>query len=88
MELMDIRIVNYETKYLDAIRAINVAVSSHPNRPADEKELCRHLYIDYYAFYSAENCFVALDKNDHELHLSKRVEKQGYIEVQDGLQSR
>ena len=27
-------------------------------------------------------------KNDHELHLSKRVEKQGYIEVQDGLQSR
>ncbi len=64
MEMMDIRIVNYETKYLDAIRAINVAVSSHPNRPADEKELCRHLYIDYYAFYSAENCFVALDKND------------------------
>jgi ribosomal protein S18 acetylase RimI-like enzyme len=27
-------------------------------------------------------------KNDHELHLSKRVEKQRYIEVQDGLQSR
>jgi len=27
-------------------------------------------------------------KNDHELHLSKRVEKQRYIEVLDGLQSR
>ena len=64
MGMMDIRIINYETRYLDAIRAINVAVSSHPDRPADEKELCRHLYIDYYAFFSKENCFVAVDEID------------------------
>ena len=61
--MMDIRIVSYKPEYLDAIRRINVAVSSHPDRPLDEKELCRHLYIDYYAFFSQENCFAALAEN-------------------------
>ena len=67
MGMMEIRIVGYVAKYLDAIRQINLAVSSHPDRPSDEKELCRHLYIDYYAFHSAENCFVAIDSDTDEV---------------------
>ena len=67
MGMMNIENIPYKKKYLDDIRAINVAVSSHPNRPWDEKELCRHLYIDYYAWYSSENCFVAIDRDTDEV---------------------
>ncbi|MBQ6125852.1 MAG: GNAT family N-acetyltransferase [Erysipelotrichaceae bacterium] len=58
---MSIQIIPYEKKYLDDIRYINVAVSTHPDKPLEEKILCQHLYIDYYAFNCPENCFVALD---------------------------
>lgn len=59
-----IRIVDFEDKYLKDIEDINVSVSRHPDKPLEEKKLCRFVYIDYYAFNSKENCFVALDDND------------------------
>ncbi len=58
---MSIRIVSFEDRHLDDIRSINLSVSTHPDRPADEKALFQHLYIDYYAIYSKDSCFVALD---------------------------
>ena len=61
---MDIRIIPFEDKYLEDIRNINVSVSSHPDKPFEEKQLCQFLYIDYYALNSKENCFVAMDDDE------------------------
>ena len=63
---MGIIIKEFTNKYLDDIRAINVGVSSHPNKPLEEKKLCQFLYIDYYAFNSTSNCFVAIDEDTDE----------------------
>lgn len=60
----NIRIIQFEEKYRQQIRDINVSVSSHPNKPQEEKLLCRFVYIDYYLTYSCENCFVAVNEND------------------------
>ena len=64
---MRIRIIPFEEKYLNDIRNINVSVSSHPNKPLEEKLLCQYLYIDYYAINSTENCFVAIDDDNNEI---------------------
>ncbi|MBO4359213.1 MAG: GNAT family N-acetyltransferase [Erysipelotrichaceae bacterium] len=64
---MSIIITEYRDEYLDDIRGINLAVSTHPDRPWEEKELCRHLYIDYYAFNAKDSCFVALDTENNEV---------------------
>ncbi len=64
---MSIEIIRYEDRYLDDIRAINLAVSTHPDRPAEEKKLCQHLYIDYYVFHSKDNCFIARDSDTGEV---------------------
>lgn len=63
---MNIKIIPFEDKYLDDIRYINVAVSRHPNKPLDEKKYCQYLYIDYYAYNSKENCFIAIDEDNDE----------------------
>ena len=62
--MKNIRIVELKNEYLQDIRDINVAVSTHPDKPLEEKKLCQYLYIDYYAFNSTDNCFVAVDEND------------------------
>ena len=64
---MSIMITPFKDEYLDDIRAINVAVSTHPDRPLAEKKLCQHLYIDYYVFNSRDNCFVAVDTDSNEV---------------------
>lgn len=57
------KIIPFEDKYLKDIEDINVAVSSHPNRPLPQKKLFQYLYIDYYAINSKENCFVAIQQD-------------------------
>lgn len=64
---MEVKIINFNERYLDEIRAINVANSRHPNKPQEEKILARHVYIDYYALFSPENCFVALNGDTNEV---------------------
>ncbi|MDI9541216.1 MAG: GNAT family N-acetyltransferase [Bacillota bacterium] len=63
---MKIEIIPFNDKYLNDIRAINVSVSSNPDKPYKEKVLSQHLYIDYYTEFSKENCFIAknLENND------------------------
>jgi len=62
-----IKVINFEDKYLQDIRDINRACSTHPNRPENEKAFYRYVYIDYYAFMSKENCFVAIDDTSGEI---------------------
>jgi ribosomal protein S18 acetylase RimI-like enzyme len=64
---MKIEIIAFEDKYLNDIRAINVSVSSNPNKPYEEKVLSQHLYIDYYTEFSKENCFVAINLENNEI---------------------
>lgn len=64
---MEIMIIPFEDQYLDQIRAINVGNSRHPNKPQEEKALARHLYIDYYALFSKENCFIAINGDSDEV---------------------
>ena len=49
---MKIEIIPFNDKYLNDIRAINVSVSSNPDKPYKEKVLSQHLYIDYYTEFS------------------------------------
>ena len=63
---MTIKVINFEDRYLQDIRDINVAVSTHPDKPIEEKKLCQYLYIDYYTIFSKENCFVAIDEETEE----------------------
>ena len=55
---MKIEIIPFNDKYLNDIRAINVSVSSNPDKPYKEKVLTAP-YIDYYTEFSKENCFIA-----------------------------
>ncbi|NLZ75668.1 MAG: GNAT family N-acetyltransferase [Erysipelotrichia bacterium] len=77
---MSIEIINFKNDFLDDIRAINVAVSSNPNKPYEEKVLCQHLYIDYYTEFSKENCFVARDTETGEIvgYIISEIDYQRY----------
>ncbi|HPX32526.1 MAG TPA: GNAT family N-acetyltransferase [Erysipelotrichaceae bacterium] len=65
--VMGIKIIQFKDEYLNDIRAINVSVSSNPNKPDEKKVLSQHLYIDYYTEFSKENCFVAINCKNNEI---------------------
>ncbi len=64
---MKIEIIEFKDEYLNDIRAINVSVSSNPNKPYKEKVLSQHLYIDYYTEFSKDNCFLAINTENNEI---------------------
>ena len=75
---MNVKIYNFNESFLNDIRYINVAVSSHPNKPIEEKKLCQYLYIDYYALNATDNCFVAINEDNNEV--------VGYVIAENNLQ--
>lgn len=57
--MIEIRNVTFDD--LDALHAINRAVSSNPNKTAEQWQLAYYKYVDYYPICEPENSFVITD---------------------------